>query len=313
MAILEEPIKEAVKLKNYVGGNWLASKGDLKDIVNPATQKIIGQVPLSTRDEMKAAINAANEAFPAWRAKPPLERLRYLVKWKTAMDKHNDEISRIETMEHGKIIAEATKGTERAIENIEVALGTPSLMMGYNIKDIEPGVDTILSYEPLGVFGIISPFNFPSMVPLWYAPYAIASGNCVIVKPSPLDPICANKLSEVVEEIGLPPGVYNHVNGDVDAALELLENPDIKGICFVGSTQVGRDVIAKKCGETGKRYIAQCSAKNPLVVMPDANIAETVTNILPSFFGNTGQRCLSAANLVVVGGDEFYKELMAPS
>jgi len=310
MAILEEPIKEAVKLKNYVGGNWLASKGDLKDIVNPATQKIIGQVPLSTRDEMKAAINAANEAFPAWRAKPPLERLRYLVKWKTAMDKHNDEISRIETMEHGKIIAEATKGTERAIENIEVALGTPSLMMGYNIKDIEPGVDTILSYEPLGVFGIISPFNFPSMVPLWYAPYAIASGNCVIVKPSPLDPICANKLSEVVEEIGLPPGVYNHVNGDVDAALELLENPDIKGICFVGSTQVGRDVIAKKCGETGKRYIAQCSAKNPLVVMPDANIAETVTNILPSFFGNTGQRCLSAANLVVVGGDEFYKELM---
>ena len=310
MTILEEPIKEMVKLKNYVGGEWIESKGKIQDVVNPATQKVIGQVPFSTGDEMNAAIEAAKEAFPAWRAMPILERLRYLVKWKVAMDQHCDEISRIETMEHGKIIGEAAKGTERAIENIEVALGTPSLMMGYNLKNIEPDVDTVLNYEPLGVFGIVSPFNFPSMGPLWFAPYAIATGNCVIVKPSPNDPICANKLSEVIDEIGLPPGVYNHVNGGVEAVTAMLEHHDIKGVCFVGSTKVGRDVIAKRCAETGKRYIAQCSAKNPLVVMPDANLGETVASILPSFFGNTGQRCLSAANLVVVGGDEFYKTLM---
>jgi malonate-semialdehyde dehydrogenase (acetylating)/methylmalonate-semialdehyde dehydrogenase len=310
MTLLEEPIKEPVDLRNYIGGQWLESAAEKRDVTNPAKQEVIGHVPLSSRNEMQAAVESAKEAFPAWRAKAPLERLRYLIKWKSAMDKHCEEISRIETMEHGKIIAEALKGTERAIENIEVALGTPSLMMGYNIKDIEPGIDTVLSYEPMGVFGIISPFNFPSMVPLWFAPYAIASGNCVIVKPSPLDPICANKLSDVIEEIDLPPGVWNLVNGDVDASLELIEHPDVKGICFVGSTKVGRDVIAKKCGELGKRYIAQCSAKNPLVVMPDANVADTVTNILPSFFGNSGQRCLSAANLVVVGGSDFYDPFM---
>ena len=226
------------------------------------------------------------------------------------MDQHCDEIGRIETMEHGKIVEEAIKGAERAIENIEVALGTPSLMMGYNLKNVETGIDTSLSYEPLGVFGIISPFNFPSMVPLWFAPYAIATGNCVIVKPSPNDPICANKLSEVVDEIGLPPGVWNHVNGGAEVVTAMLEHQDIKGACFVGSTKVGRDVIAKKCAETGKRYISQTSAKNPLVVMPDVNLGETVTSIMPSFYGNTGQRCLSAANLIVVGDDEFYNKLM---
>jgi len=310
MAILEEPIKEVVKLKNYVGGEWVESKGDLQDIVNPATQKLIGQVPLSPAEEMNAAVEAAKEAFPGWREMPVLQRLRYLVKWKVAMDQHCDEIGRMETMEHGKIVEEAIKGAERAIENIEVALGTPSLMMGYNLKNVETGIDTSLSYEPLGVFGIISPFNFPSMVPLWFAPYAIATGNCVIVKPSPNDPICANKLSEVVDEIGLPPGVWNHVNGGAEVVNAMLEHPDIKGACFVGSTKVGRDVIAKKCAETGKRYIAQTSAKNPLVVMPDANLGETVTSIMPSFYGNTGQRCLSAANLVVVGDDEFYNKLM---
>jgi len=301
MVMLEEPIKEVLTLRNYIGGEWVESEGDLVDVVNPATCKVIAKVPISTRDEINAAVEAAKEAFPEWRRTPPLARARCLFRLKELMEERFEELSRIQTMEHGKTIDESRGETRRGIENVEVATGIPSLMMGYNLEDIAAGIDEYVIRQPLGVFGIIGPFNFPFMVPLWFAPYAVATGNCIIIKPSSEDPISQAKIAELAEEAGFPPGVWNIVNGGRTVVSGMLDHPDIEGICFVGSTPVGRDVVYRRCGETGKRVISQCGAKNFLLVMPDANLERTIASCMTSFYGNTGQRCLSGANLVVVG------------
>jgi malonate-semialdehyde dehydrogenase (acetylating)/methylmalonate-semialdehyde dehydrogenase len=174
-------------------------------------------------------------------------------------------------------------------------------MMGYNLEDIASGIDEYLIRQPLGVFGIIGPYNFPFMVPMWFVPYALATGNCVVLKPSSEDPISQTKIAEMAEEAGFPPGVWNVVNGGRTVVTGMLEHPGIEGICFVGSTPVAKDVIYKKCGETGKRVVAQAGAKNFLLVMPDANLESTIAACMTSFYGNAGQRCLSGANLLVVG------------
>jgi malonate-semialdehyde dehydrogenase (acetylating)/methylmalonate-semialdehyde dehydrogenase len=301
MAILEEPIKETLNLRNYIDGDWVDSEGELQDVINPATGKVIAKVPISTKDELDEAVEVAKEAFPDWRRTPPLARARCMFRLKELMEENFEELSRIQTMEHGKTIDESRGETRRGIEMVEVATGIPSLMMGYNLEDIASGIDEYLIRQPLGVFGIIGPFNFPFMVPLWFAPYAVATGNCIVVKPSSEVPISQNKIVELTEEAGIPPGVWNVVNGGKAVVSGMLEYPDIKGICFVGSTPVGRDVIYRKCGETGKRVIAQCGAKNFGLVMPDANLEKTIAACMTSFYGNTGQRCLSGANLVVVG------------
>lgn len=301
MAILQEPIRETLQLKNYIDGDWVDSEGELKDVVNPATGKAIAHVPISTRDEIDDAVEAAKEAFPDWRRTPPLARARCLFRLKELMEENFEELSRIQTMEHGKTIDESRGETRRGIENVEMATGIPSFMMGYNLEDIATGIDEYLIRQPLGVFGIIGPYNFPFMVPLWFAPYAIATGNCIVLKPSSEDPISQIKIAELAEEAGIPPGVWNVVNGGRTVVTGMLEHPDIKGICFVGSTPVGRDVIVKKCGETGKTYIAQTGAKNFAVVMPDADLPRTIATCMTSFYGNTGQRCLANANLVICG------------
>jgi malonate-semialdehyde dehydrogenase (acetylating)/methylmalonate-semialdehyde dehydrogenase len=301
MAILEEPIKEVLELKNYVDGEWVESEGETKDVVNPATGKTIATVPISTKEEIDAAVEAAKEAFPEWRRTPPLARARCLFRLKELMEQNFEELSRIQTMEHGKTIDESRGETRRGIENVEVATGIPTLMLGYNLEDIAAGIDEYLIRQPLGVFGIIGPYNFPFMVPLWFAPYAVATGNCIVLKPSSEDPISQIKIAELAEEAGVPPGVWNVVNGGRTVVSGMLEHPDIKGICFVGSTPVGRDVIFTRCGETGKTVIAQCGAKNFILVMPDAELQRTMAACMTSFYGNTGQRCLSGANLVIVG------------
>lgn len=299
--ILEEPIKEVLTLKNYIGGEWVEPQGEEIEVVNPATCKLLAKVRMSTTEDVNAAVEAAKDAFPEWRRTPPLARARCLFRLKELMEERFEELSRIQTMEHGKTIDESRGETRRGIENVEVATGIPSLMMGYNLEDIASGIDEYVIRQPIGVFGIIPPFNFPFMVPLWFGPYAVATGNCVIVKPSPHDPISQVKLAELMDEAGFPPGVWNVVHGGGPTASCMLAHPDIKGICFVGSTPVGRDIIYKKCGETGKRVIAQCGAKNFLLVMPDANLERTIPACMTSFFGNTGQRCLSGANLIIVG------------
>jgi len=317
MVILEEPIKEVLTVKNYIGGEWVESKGELIDVVNPATCKTIAKVPISTKDELDSAVKAAQKAFPEWRKTPPLARVRCLFRLKELMEERFEELSRIQTMEHGKTIDESRGETRRGIENVEVATGIASLMMGYNLEDIAFGIDEYVIRQPLGVFGIIGPFNFPFMVPLWFAPYAVATGNCIIIKPSSEDPISQMKIAEMAEEVGFPPGVWNVVNGGRTVVSAMLDHPDIVGICFVGSTPVARDVVYKKCGETGKRVIAQGGAKNFLLVMPDADLERTIAACMTSFYGNTGQRCLSGANLVIVGEglseheyNEFYKKVV---
>ncbi len=318
MAILEEPIKEVLTIKNYIGGEWVKSKSEkILNVINPATQKVLAKVPVSTREEIDEAVKVAKETFPMWRNTTPVARVRYLFRLKELMEEHFEEVSRVQTMEHGKTIDESRGETRRGIEMVEVATGIPSLMQGALLEDIAVGIDEFAYRQPLGVFGIIGPFNFPFMVPLWFAPFAVACGNCIVVKPSSEDPISQTKIAELAEEAGIPPGVWNVVNGGRDVVTGMLEHPDINGICFVGSTRVGRDVIYRKCGETGKRVIAQCGAKNFLLVMPDANLDRTIRSCMTSFYGNTGQRCLSGANLVIVGEglkehefNAFYEKIL---
>lgn len=299
--ILEEPIKTPLELQNYIDGDWVKPAGKIQDIVNPATGQVIATVPISTQGEVAEAVEVAQAAYPDWRRTPPLARARCLFRLRELLEENFEELSRIQTMEHGKIIDESRGETRRGIENVEVAAGIPSLMMGQVLEDIAAGIDEYLIRQPLGVFGIITPFNFPFMIGLWFAPYAVATGNCVVLKPSPEDPICQTKIVELAEEAGIPPGVWNVVHGGTEAGSAILDHPDIKGVCFVGSTPVGRDIVYRRCGERGKRVIAQCGAKNFSVVMPDADIDRTIAACMTSFYGNTGQRCLANSNLVIVG------------
>ena len=311
MALLEKPIKKAVVIKNYIDGEWVESKGDVVDVVNPVDCETIAQVPISTKEEMDDAVAAAKAAFPDWRKTTPLARSRILFRLKELLEENFEELSRIQTQEHGKTIDESRGETRRGIENVEVACGIPTLMQGYYSEDIATGIDEWVIPSPLGVFGIIGPFNFPFMIPLWSAPYAVATGNCVIVKPSPEVPNSQMRLAELVEEAGFPPGVWNVVNGERDVVGGMLDHRDVRGITFVGKTSTAKEVICKRCAETGKRYIAQTSAKNFMTIMPDCDIDSTVAAMMTSFFGNAGQRCLAAANAVIVGEDEsFYKKFV---
>lgn len=312
MVVLEEPIKGIIDVKNYVDGEWVDSYSDeYREIVNPANMKTLAKVPMGSAEDVRAAADAASEAFPGWRRTTPLTRSRYFFRLKQLLEENFETLSRICTMEHGKTIDESRGEVRRGIENVEVASGIPSLMMGYNAEDISQGIDEILIKQPLGVFSCIAPFNFPFMVPLWFMPTAVATGNTYIVKPSPWTPISMAKFMELVDEAGFPPGVINMVHGDVKPVQEILENQTIKGVSFVGSTKIGRDVIYREAASHGKRVQAQCGAKNFLVVMPDADMPSTVSSLLSSFFGNTGQRCLAGSNLVIVGEDEtFAKKTM---
>jgi len=200
MALLEEPVKEVKLLQNFIDGEWVESKGEVRDVVNPATCQTIARVPISTGDEMRAAIEAAREAFPDWRRTPPVARARCLFRLRELLEENFEEVSRVQTMEHGKTIDESRGETRRGIENVEVATGIPTLMQGRFLEDVVTGIDEYLIRQPLGVFGIITPFNFPFMIGLWFAPYAVATGNCVVLKPSSEDPICQTKIVELADE-----------------------------------------------------------------------------------------------------------------
>ncbi len=317
MAVLQEPIQEPLELRNYIGGAWVASEGERLDVVNPATLRTIARVPLSTAAEFDRAVAAAQEAFPDWRRTPPLARARCLFRLKELLEQEFEPLSRIQTMEHGKTIDESRGETRRGIEMVEVATGIPSLMLGNNLEDVAAGIDEYLIRQPLGVFGIIGPYNFPCMVPLWFIPFALATGNTVVVKPSSEDPISQVKIAELAAEAGFPDGVWNLVHGGRGVVGAMLEHPGIAGVCFVGSTPVAKGVIYPRCGATGKRVIAQGGAKNFALVMPDADLPHTIATCMTSFYGNAGQRCLANANLVVVGEgltarahDAFYREVV---
>jgi malonate-semialdehyde dehydrogenase (acetylating)/methylmalonate-semialdehyde dehydrogenase len=310
MSLLEEPIKDVRTIKNFIGGEWVESKGEIRDVINPATGKTIARVPISTKEEIDAAVKAAKEAFPDWRRTTPVARARYLFRLRELLEENFEEVSRIQTQEHGKTIDESRGETRRGIENVEVACGIPTLIQGPYSEDIATGIDEWIIRQPLGVFGIIGPFNFPFMIPLWSAPYALATGNCIVIKPSSEVPNSQTRLAELADEAGFPPGVWNVVHGGRTVVEGMLDHPDIVGITFVGSTPTAKDVIYKRCGETGKRVIAQGGAKNFMVIMPDTNVERTIPAMMTSFFGNTGQRCLSGANLVIIGDNKFYNNFL---
>lgn len=295
-------------LKNYIDGYWVESQSTrLLDVHNPATGEVIAKVPMSTKIEVNEAVAAAKSAFEEWRETPPYTRARYMFRLRNLMEERFEDLAQILVKEHGKIIDEARGEVRRAIENVEVAAGVPSLMMGYNLEDVAQGIDEECIFQPAGVFCCVAPFNFPLMVPLWFMPYAVACGNTYITKPSEQCPLSQQAFYELLDEVDFPPGVVNLVNGDKETVDALLEHEDVTGVSFVGSTPVGKYIYSKGT-EHGKRVQAQAGAKNCLVVMPDADLDKTVMNILTSAFGTAGQRCLANSLLVAVG--DVYEPLV---
>ena len=306
---LLEPLKQNYgTVRNFINGEWVEAKTDrYLDVINPADGISIAKVPMTTKAETDRAIQAAHDAYWDWRSTPPIVRARYLFKIKALLDRHHEEIARITTQEHGKAIDEARGETLRSIENVETAAGITSLMMGYNLEDgAAKNIDETVVRQPLGVFACVSPFNFPGMVPFWFWPYAIASGNTFVIKVSERTPLTLMRTFEILQDADLPDGVLNLVHGDKEAVDAILDSPQVKGVTFVGSTPVAKYIYAR-CGQTGKRAICQAGAKNFLTVMPDAEIDRSTGNMMASYFGCTGQRCLAGANLVAVG--DIYEEI----
>lgn len=293
-------------LKNYINGEWVESSAtEFGEVRNPATGEVIARVPLSSADEVAVAAEAAQTAFAQWRRVPPLKRARLLMKLRDLIVANQEEIAVTLTREHGKIKSEALTELSRAIENLEVASGAPSMMMGHNLEDVAEGIDEYAIRQPVGVFASLNPYNFPAMIPFWSLPYALACGNCQIVKSSPLVPMTLNKLFELIDQVGFPKGVINLVHGGVEASQALMVHPIIKGVSFVGSTPVGH-IVYQTAAKYGKRVQAQAGAKNWGVVMPDANLPKSVENIIASAFDCTGQRCLALAGILCVG-DSYDK------
>jgi len=297
-------------LKNYINGTWVTPEGvDCLDVENPSTGGTIARVPLSGEADVEAAVCAAREAFPAWRDTPVSRRASYFYPLLDLLRENEERLVRTLVAEMGKSIPDAQAEMKRMTENIQVACGMPILQQGDKAVGSAAGIDGEVIRLPLGVFGLIAPFNFPAMVPFWFVPYALATGNTYIVKPSELVPCTMHVITELIDRIGLPPGVFNMIHGGQTAGQAMLGNPGIKGISFVGSSRVCRKV-ATRCAETNKRCQAMGSAKNHLVVMPDANMDEAVRNMITSCFGCAGQRCMAASAIVCVG-EMVEKEVLA--
>jgi malonate-semialdehyde dehydrogenase (acetylating)/methylmalonate-semialdehyde dehydrogenase len=295
---------ESETLKNYVGGTWQdASATETLPVHNPATGEVIAAAPLSGRADVEKAVRAASAALQKWRRTPPGDRIQPLFRLKTLLDAQFTDIARLITSECGKTLAEAEGELRRGIENVEVATGIPSMMMGSNVEDIATGIDELMIRQPVGVVAIITPFNFPGMIPLWFLPYAIACGNTVILKPSEKTPLTMAKILELVEQAGVPAGVVNLVHGGKDAVDAILDHPEVRAISFVGSTPVARYIYAR-AAQNGKRVQCQGGAKNPIVVLPDADMDMTTKIVADSAFGCAGQRCLASSVVITVSDAE---------
>ena len=290
-------------LKNYTDGSWKSSKsGETIDVINPANQEIMGKVPYGakTGEDLNMAVQAASKAFQAWSQEPVMKRVQPLYKLKRLLEEHLEDLSRTITMECGKTLAESRGELQRAIENVEVACGMPMLMQSEFSENIASGIDEFMIRQPLGVCGCIAPFNFPGMIPFWFLPYAIAAGNTFVLKPSEKVPLTMMKVFKLIDKLDLPRGVVSLVHGGKGTVDAMLDHPDIKAISFVGSTNIAKYVYARGTAN-GKRVQAQGGAKNPIVVLPDADIEMSTQIIADSTYGCAGQRCLAASTIVTVG------------
>ena len=301
------------KLSNYINGEWIESKStSFLDVVNPADGTLLARVPAGSGDDVALAAEKAYLAYQSWREVPATQRIQYLFKMKQILEKNADEISEICTKESGKTFAESKAEIVRAVENIEVACGIPKLLQSEFSEDITKGIDEFVIRQPIGVGACIAPFNFPVMIAFWFMPYAVACGNTYIVKPSEKVPGTMTRIFELFEELKLPQGVLNMVHGGKETVDAILKHPDIPAISFVGSTRVAKYIYQTGVAN-GKRIQAQGGAKNPVVVMPDADPDTTVKIITDSAFGCAGQRCLAASVVMLVGSaaETFTEKIVA--
>ncbi|MGA9531103.1 MAG: CoA-acylating methylmalonate-semialdehyde dehydrogenase [Anaerolineales bacterium] len=288
-------------VRNYIAGKWeAAGQDDVQPVYNPATGDVLAEVPLAGGAVVDRAARAAMAALPDWRSVPAGERIQFLFRLRRSLEENLDELARTITLECGKTMGESKGELRRAIENVEVACGIPTMMQGDFSEDIASGIDETMIRQPVGLCAIISPFNFPGMIPFWFMPYAIVCGNTVIVKPSEKVPLTMQRVFELLDALKLPPGVVNLVNGGPKVVDAILGHPDIKAVSFVGSSKVAKHVYAKAAAQ-GKRVQAQGGAKNPIIVMPDADMARTTRIAADSAFGCAGQRCLAASLAITVG------------
>jgi malonate-semialdehyde dehydrogenase (acetylating)/methylmalonate-semialdehyde dehydrogenase len=294
-------------IDNYVGGRWVpSSSGRWLDVENPASGEPLARVPLSSAAEVEVAVAAAREAQAAWGRVSPIERGRFLHRLRHELDVRSEELAVSATREMGKTIGDARAEVARMIEMVECATAVPQTMQGRVLENVATNIDCETIRQPVGVCAAITPFNFPAMVPMWFLPFAIGCGNTFVLKPSEQDPLTQQIAFEVMDGLGLPPGVVNLVNGDAEVVNALLDSPGVDAVSFVGSAAVARHVY-ERAGATGKRVQALGGAKNHMVVMPDAVLDKTVDNIIASAFGAAGQRCMAGSVLVTVG--DVWSEL----
>ena len=289
------------QLHNYINGEWRPSGAtQYLPVTNPATGQTLAEVPLAPATDVDEAARHAATAFAAWRRTPATERVQYLFKLKDLLEQNIEELARITTEECGKTYAESVGELRRGIENVEVACGIPSLMQGYLSEDIASGIDELMIRQPVGVVAAITPFNFPGMIPLWFLPYAVACGNCFILKPSEKVPLTSARLFELLHATGLPKGVVQLVHGGKETVDALLQHPTVKAVSFVGSTPVAQYVYSQATAH-GKRAQCQGGAKNAVIVLPDADMEMTTRIVADSAFGCAGQRCLASSVAITVG------------
>ena len=288
-------------LRNYINGEFRASSGTEKaEVVNPATARVLALTPLSVSGDVHRAAECAAKAFASWRRTPVGERIQPLFKLKSLLEAHLAELALCITEECGKTLAESKGELQRAIENVETACAMPMLMQGAIGEDVASGIDELMIRQPLGVVAAITPFNFPGMIPFWFLPYAVAAGNCFVLKPSERVPLTVQKIFALIHAAGFPAGVVQMVHGGHDAVNAILDHPLIRAVSFVGSTATAR-YIYSRAGANGKRAQCQGGAKNPVVVMPDADLEMTTRILADSAFGCAGQRCLAASVAITVG------------
>ncbi len=292
-------------VKNYVDGKWITPENNgYLDIENPSTGQIIGKTPLSTPEETNRAIDAAAQAFKAWSRTPVARRVQPLYELDSLLRENEEKIARTLVEEMGKSLPDARAEMKRIFENIEAACGMPVLQQGDKLIGASYDIDGEVIRLPIGVFAMIAPFNFPAMVPFWFLPYALATGNTYVVKASEQVPLTMQLITEYIGQTGLPKGVFNLVNGDRVVGQTLIENPSVKGVSLVGSTRTCK-IVSEMCAQNQKRCQAMGSSKNHLVAMPDARVDDMLRNMITSCFGCAGQRCMAASAIVVVGNDMY--------
>jgi malonate-semialdehyde dehydrogenase (acetylating) / methylmalonate-semialdehyde dehydrogenase len=294
----------AASLRNvphWIGGKFVAGvSGRTGNVYNPSTGQVQALVPLANAAELNAAVTAAEAAFPAWAAQPPLRRARVLFRFRELFEQHLNDFAELITSEHGKVLSDAKGEATRGLEVVEFATGIPHLLKGEFSEQVGPGIDSWSMRQPIGVVAGITPFNFPAMVPMWMFPIALACGNCFILKPSERDPSASILIAELLKQAGLPEGVFSVIHGDKEAVDGILEHPGIKAVSFVGSTPIAEYVYAKGTSH-GKRVQALGGAKNHMIVMPDADLDQAADALVGAAYGSAGERCMAISVAVAVG------------